>query len=466
MNETTVNKKGKGDGIRLKRTERHNGIILHSYELTLVQHVYIHKVMRATSVHSLYQFLAKRNMTPVQISKRLLKLVNSGVLARLEERISDMSGNFVRYNYKLGVRGFSLLESTGYLAVGQARKHYSSSKSIKLPSFHTKAASVISNEIAMKCLSDPLIGQKMKMDRGANHYEFGVNAAVEEEMKGIIIPDYVFEMDDIFIAIEIDTGHQRSHIIKSKYERYKKKAESLKQSGKQIAVIFVVVDDSVASEAASERDKRVISLKNMFPPFLEWGDNLQFYALQASNAARVVTYLLSKKEPVEKDTREFLCEDWIDSVIACEQGKLIAERYSSSDFYKGDKVGELNLDILVKFSETEKYPRSYGLLYMYEGSVMSYQIYRVNLLRMEEYNMNAWKIHDVHRYSLLLLYEDSINVRSDVIGCLIPELSNVYLTDIDTWFQKQLNSKDESISPEIYEMVSTFKKEKRKEFRL
>lgn len=462
MKETSEISSVKKGEIRLKKSGKFCGIVLHDYEIILIEHTYIHKIMRATSVHSLLSFLSKRNMRPVTISNRLSKLVNSGVLARLEEKISDMSGNFVRYYYKLGIRGYSLLEAIGYLSENQATKQVKYNQAIKLPSFHTKAASVICNEIAIKCLNDVFTAETL-MSRGANHYEFGTYAEVSKEMKGIIIPDYVFELDNVYVAIEIDTGHQRSHIIKSKYERYKKKAFSLKETEKSIMVVFVVVDDSVASEASSERDKRIASLKNMFPPFNEWGKNLQFYAVQATNAPRLIVNLLSKRAPAEKESRQFMCEDWIDSVVAIEQGRITAERYSPSEF-TNKRAEHVNADVMTKFTEAGRYPKSFGLLYMQEGSVMSYQIYRANLLRMQNYNDNAWKIHDIHRYSLMLIYEDMVNVKNDVISSQIPELSHVFMTDSDTWFRKQLNQSNEFIVPEIYEMVSPFKKEKRKDF--
>lgn len=466
LSETTIKKDYKGGEIRFKKTDRLRGIVLHDYEILLIQHVYIHKVMRATSVHSLLQFLSKKDMAPDAISHRLLKLVKGGVLARLEERISDMSGNFVRYYYKLASRGFEALEAVGYLSSEeQIRRQLRTSQNFKLPSLHTKAASVIANEIAIACMKDELTAETI-MSRGANHYEFSLDAHVPLEVRGIVIPDYVFELDDVYVAIEIDTGHQRGNTIKNKYERYKRKAASvLKETGKLIVVVFVVVDDSVAYNAYSERDKRIASLKNTFPPFNEWGDNLQFYAVQASDAHRVVLRLLSKREPVAKESREFLCDDWIESVEVCEQGRVKAERYAVSDFTNNGNL-KVNADSMVKFVEAGKYPKSYCVLYMQEGSVMSYQIYRANLSRMIEYNDNAYKVHDVHLYSLMLLYEDMENVMNDVISSPVPDLSHVFMTDIDTWFQKQLNPSDKSIVPEIYEMVSVYKKEKRKDYRI
>lgn len=273
--------------IKFKRESNYSGIVLHEYEINLLHHIHIHKQMRSTSLHKLYLFLSGRDMYTNTISHRLTKLVSSGVLFRMEERVYDLSGNFVRYYYKLGLRGYAVLEEKGFIQHGEAMRQFQNNRASKIPMFHSKAAGIIANEISIECLNNDELAN-MIFARGNAHSIFGTTAKVSVDMKGIIIPDYVFEYKDVYVCIEIDTGYQRRNVIKSKYERYKKKAASLKEEGKKIIVVFVVVDDSISNDSLGEREKRVHSLKNMFPPFSEWGDSLLFYAVRAVNSPKLV----------------------------------------------------------------------------------------------------------------------------------------------------------------------------------
>lgn len=444
-------------GIHVKRTSQQAGVILHDYERILLQHLHVHRTMRASSVHKLYTMLSKKKLSKVNISHRLSKLLNSGVLSRMEEQISDVEGRFIRYSYKLGDRGFDVLVSMGYLTISEANKQVAAYRNLKLPSYHTKASSIICNHIAIECMKDDS-ASVMKMSRGNTHSEFGTTSDVTTEMKGIVIPDYVFENNNCYVTIEIDTGRQRSHIIKSKYERYKKKAASLKESGKSIMCVFVVVDDSVSNEQLGDRAKRVNSLKNMFPPFNDWGDNLHFYAIRAIHAPQLIVKLLTGKEPIPKLSREFLCDDWIDSVKVVENNRITVSRYNPSQFVYSNSAEHMNADGFVQFTEKGKYPKSYALIFMQEGSVSSYQTYQTNLLRAEQYNDSIQEVDNIASYKIMLIYDKSLNATNDIIALNIPEVVSVLITDISSWQQRQFNLSDTSIEPKIIELVTPFKK--------
>lgn len=297
-------------GIKLEKHVPYKSLVLHSYEIDLLKHIYIHRQLRAPSVHELIKVLSGKNIESSNISNRLRKLVESGAVNRNKELIHDMSGNFVRYSYRVGTRGLEVLKFLNIITKDQVRQYLSNPHNNKFPAFHNKVASTITNSISIALLKTQI---DFRFCRGINHYLLGNdNYTKEIEHRGLIIPDYVFEDDNKIVCIEIDTGTQRTQVISSKIQKYIKQANSKEFRNFDLHIVFVVVDNSISDTYETDRARRVYSLKSTFLARFELPSNLHLYAINSIHSPTLISNILNPQNILETIEQDFMCEDFME----------------------------------------------------------------------------------------------------------------------------------------------------------
>ena len=422
--------------IRLPKDEQWTGIVLKGEDLLLLSQIYIHGSMRAPSIHDLYQMTYGRERNSNWISNRLKKFVQSGLLDRLQESLSEKGqlAGLTYYHYRLNKRGYEVLTSHGFIEQEEARKVMTLSKRRRLPSLHTRATSYLANITFLELLSNTRSVEGFSHIRGSRHPHLGVSEeTVSDEIKGLIVPDWVFEKDNRIIAIEVDTGSQRGEKINQKYIRYLKMAEYLDSLGKELIVIFAVTDSSILDFAVGKdlrkenRDKRINSLKELFPPYTEWKENLLFYVATAKRVPSIVKHLLNNG-PILSIDRIFSTGSWYDKMQ-----KHIAKDYSLqieqlNEVLLPNRDKRLDGELLFQMKKKGVLVSRHLILFSEEGSVSSYQRMRNNAYLTNEYNLVPSN-RDNPLY-LNVIYSEELSADEDVYGHELYE--NIYLRDISS----------------------------------
>lgn len=386
-------------GIKISKTQRFNGVVVHEYELILLKHLYLHRQLRATSVHEMILFLSKKKIASSNISNRLKKLTDSGVLERMNEEIFDLRGNFVRYYYKLGQNGLNVLAFIGYVDLERMKNYAQSQYLQRLPSFHNKAASVITNAISIECMKQET---PFEFCRGVNHELLGNDAFTRmSSNSGLIIPDYVFENahTNTIVCLEIDTGKQRTQVINKKIEKYVLHANSEFFSTKTVIVVFVVVDNSVSDSYGTERARRVYSLKANFESALNIPGNMELYAVNSKQALTLIPSLLAQSLQLESIEQDFICEDFME--LYSEKHNLYFEKMELS------KTASSLFNAAYE-SRIGTVKKKIYLMYRVEGALLDYQKSASALSYLEN------RLSNNEDVTLMYIYESAESALADV----------------------------------------------------
>lgn len=394
-------------GYKVKKIYPYNGIILHDYEVDLIKHIYLHRQIRATSFHTLLKALAGREIAPSNISNRIRRLMDSGILERNEEVITDLSSNFVRYFYKLGNVGLDFLFYLDVISYGKIRGYQNSTYTQKVPSSHNKAASVLANSIAVECIK---VGLDFEFSRGINHRLLGNDSeTIETEHRGAIIPDYVFESNKIVVSIELDTGHQRQSVISKKIDRYTLLAQMEEFKDFDFYVVFAVLDKSIISGIESDRAKRVHYLKANFELTEDIPGNMSLFAVNSQQAIPLVATLLDESKQYENIEKEFICEDFMELYNS-------RKNQSFTALDKNSVVMPIEFDAIYKY-DTRGTRHYIYLLHRTEGDLKDYQKSESAiryLSRIKEFN---------NTITLLYIYDNRLSAIEDVTAAPSGEIT-------------------------------------------
>lgn len=88
-------------------TNNMKGLFLSDYELTILQQVYVHRMVEASRVHVLFQ-VEKPSMKPNSITNRIAKLLSYKILKRKQSDTKSI--RFRKYYYCIGEVGFEILK--------------------------------------------------------------------------------------------------------------------------------------------------------------------------------------------------------------------------------------------------------------------------------------------------------------------------------------------------------------------
>ncbi|PWI22913.1 hypothetical protein DEX24_16625 [Kurthia sibirica] len=385
------------NGLKIEKGHFYKGVVLHDYEIEVLRHIYLHKQLRATSLHELYRLLSNKKIETSNISNRLKKLLDAGVVARNEELIHDMSKNFVRYSYRLNSAGLEVLVFLNIIRKESIKTYKTNAHINKFPNLHSKVASTITNKIVMD-----LIKQEITFDfcRGNNHYLLGNDSYTRKtETTGFIIPDYVIETRDTIVPIEIDTGTQRAHIIKQKIEKYIVQARSKEFNLRNIHVVFIVVDNSISDTFETNRNRRVYSLKATFLSGFDLPGNLHFYAVNALHSIPLISYILNPKNNLEEIEKDFICEDFME---------LYNERYKQHFIQVEKPAVAKDLFHAVYTYEVNTIKYDVYLIYRVVGNLRDYQKSESALSYLSK------RLERNKRFILLYVYDNATSALADV----------------------------------------------------
>lgn len=420
------------------------GVILKAEEILILHEIFIHSTMRATSIHGFYEMFSKGQRSATGISNRIRKLVDSGMLVQIKESLGNgasLSG-LTYYHYRLGPRGLEVLITLGKVEKEKGERAFHSAIRRGVPSSHFRATSNLANKIVIRMLShSPTID--FKHMRGSIHDELGATNETVFSQRGLIIPDWVFERGDTIVAIEVDTGTQRREIIRRKYKRYEKMAKILLARGKRLIVLFAVTDGSVIDISVGQdirrdtRSRRVVSLKETFPLFTEWPENLEISVATARRIPLLVERILSKQAPISKSEQLLYLETWeelmesykpADHELTLESIKVAEEKGLPLN-----RSREMDATFLMNHKSKEKIVCHYLMLFGEEGNVRTFQIVRNNVQLVKSLNHNPKVTMD---FRVFVLYYFKGEALEDVYGLDLDECS-LYMSNIETMEWKE-----------------------------
>ncbi len=453
--------------IKVKKTTRYTGIVLKQDDLFVMTQLYLHISMRAPSVHDMYKCFSPSRSHP-SISNRLRRLINAGILYRIDENMGERGGLgvFTYYHYRLAQRGMSVLIDEGLVEEDKAERILTYSRRRGIPTAHTRTVSNLANNIVSHLQFDTNIKDFQHM-RGSQHVEFGLTDETDMERKGLIVPDWIFEYRNTIVAVEVDTGTQRGKIISQKYNRYIQMAKHLNTKGKKIVVVFAVtdssiVDFSVGKDMRSEnRVRRVATLKDTFPLFTDWPENFHVFVATANRVPHIVEKILSGQEPTTGADSLFFADTWK------QLAQINLSENQSLSFEEIDKVGdkwltpkrnrEMDSTYLVSQEKEGKEINRFLMIYGNEGSVRSYQLLRHNIQLVVQYDAAPYNHVPLH---VLMMYYHQESLHEEVYGQEV--LAKVFYTDLESM---ENTTGEEGILPYLLELTSPHRKEEVNLFR-
>lgn len=449
---------------RIKKNKKWIGIILKGEDILVLHQIYIHFSMRAPSIHEIYQMTyTEEERNSNWISNRLTKMVQSGLIERIKEKLSSRGqvAGVVYYHYRLNKRGYDVLIWEGILLAEETERLLVQSKQKNVVSFHNRAASYLSNMIFVELYNNDKVVDFSHV-RGSRHDLLGISKnVIKTNVTGLIVPDWIYENNRHIVAIEVDTGSQRGDAILKKYRHYKKVAEVL---GKTLTVVFAVADTSIMdlsigkNVSGETRHKRIASLKDLFPVQNDWPYNLHIYVASANRVPRLVVKLLSIQVPLPiKEFEDSLdVSVWLDlmSERLPENKEILFERLDNvlpanrNRRLDGESVFQLRQDSFTK--------ERHLVLFGEEGSVRSYQYIRNNAQLAYQYNANPRQLVPL---MVDVIFQDKESAKEDIYGNNV--YHSVYFRDLAS-LKEELSNAEKSIS--ILKLISPFKKKEIKIF--
>ncbi|WP_282155756.1 replication-relaxation family protein [Cytobacillus gottheilii] len=418
--------------IRIPLGKGRKRIELKEVEVLLLKEMLIHRIMRSKDIHDFYKATMDRPPHTSSITKRLTRLVNTGVLLRLEEALDHNRPSVKWYYYKLAKKGIFALVEAGWIDNHQAENLYRQSLSTKIPKPHNLALSSLVNTIRLKSRGQGLLYEHF---RGGTWLEKQPNDLP-------FMPDWVFQQEDRQIFIEVDTGAESLSLIKEKVNRYMSYCQSRRE---EIVIVFSIMDSSVNHLVSSDRSKRIASLKENMPSCQHWPKHLSIYVLSAERTSDLVIRLLDGLEPLDEEYRGFVLEEWRSELDTFD--KYSSQSLDKAQVYGPDRITELEVDMTLTIVEKLQI-RTIGLLYCEEGSVRSYQKIRYNHRRTRGTIVHGQKFDEV-----MIIYLNNDALQHDVFG--IHLWKNAWLTHRHIWQEAQ----KEGGLPLMLKPISPYKRE-------
>ena len=401
------------------------GIQLNSVELTFLYHLYKHRSMASSVIHELLGELYKQKPHRNVITNRLRRLIKTKILIRDEEMIGGIRGGIKRYQYRLSRRGYLALADIGIVNREEMEKYISAVYRLKAFSMHNRSATMLASRIAYTYLTEKEL-HNVAFFRGSYHPDIIDNFA---SGKTLIVPDYVFENDNVFVCVENDTGSQRGPFIQEKFEKYQELAKTL--APRKLHIVFSVVDDSLFEELGVDREKRVASIKQAFPSTSLWEDNLESYYNPETSYGMFNKNLLLDKCPLNLFERQ----DKVDSCLSIVR-KQLGESYSYENLYADDvffasRDRLLDGDGIFRLNRWDGAGATISVVYAEQGSIRDVQVMREQVKRMELLKDSYTGMKNVHHFRVLILYETEEVLKKDVRR--LPVSPNIYVASIESW---------------------------------
>lgn len=401
-------------------------------ELALFKEMLIHRVMRSRDVHAFYKTLSATPPHTRSITKRLTRLVDSGVLLRMDEPINDTKPNIRLYYYKLAKRGVAALVETGSIKADEAETIYRQILSLRIPKPHNLAVSSLVNNLQIK-----LMEKNIK-----SHHERGSTWVQQNQYELPFVPDWVFSNRRFNVFLEVDSGTESLSMIETKVQRYIDYAAASKEN---IMVVFSIMDTTVDYGLSADRSKRIVSLKESVPPYQHWPKNLSIYVISADRTPELIIRTFEDIEPLSDTERGYVLENWLEEwKTHCPN--ISMKPFALSRVYGDTGLKDLEVDLALKVEDRTEL-RTIGFLYGEEGSVKSYQQIRFNHKRIGRQQERGIPFDE-----LIVIYLDYENLIHDVVG---RTFLKAWFTFGDTWHHEEERGR----YPLMLKPISIFRKE-------
>lgn len=400
------------DVLKLKEDGRFNGVHLTPEELELLQHLHEFKSIHARNVHKYYEITSNGKRKGNKVTNRLGKLVASGILFQMNDKEPKREiFRPVNYAYRLGVRGIEVLANQGVFSQEDIESKKKYSYLVNIPTLHNMAINSLFMEVykLMWERGESFDSLNVRSNRGENH------ALIDAVSKGRelqpIIPDWIYETDQRIICIEVDSGSQTLGTIENKIARYNLLAN---KSQKPITVFFSVGLTNGSDGESRSRDRRVASIKETMKESSEWAEGLEIFATPSNRTPKILYKLISRQSTVGRLQMKNKANQWImhanknspaEFTFSISQNELVSQKLIVDDQYELDLLAEIRALGNMKMGV---------LLFMEEGSVLSYQRARANVkrivTRVNESTTTSMKA------SLFLIYENTEAAANDVVA--------------------------------------------------
>ena len=280
--------------VHIVSLKKNSKIVLKDYELNLLEQIMIHRWMAAKSIHQFIQKSAPKKLHPNSISNRLKKLIDKGILLRRTKNISTTRAVVNQYFYLLTLEAYRVLVERKFITHREAKRNYRQAMEMGLPSSHDAAMSFLANQIVVKC-NVPKRIKGLSHSRGEDNPIVVGDATSQIEIRNLVIPDWVFQLDSHIICLEMDTGSQNQKVIQNKILKYEKLKQILLIKGIKLDVFFTVLDSTVDrfnEGRLDNRSKRVKYIKNTISKTLHSRSN--YYVASASRAPDIIDHWLTE----------------------------------------------------------------------------------------------------------------------------------------------------------------------------
>lgn len=209
-------------------TNNMKGLFLSDYELTILQQVFVHRMVEASKVHVLFQ-VEKPTMKPNSITNRLAKLVSYKILKRKQSDTKSI--RFRKYYYCIGEVGYEILKQYNSYPMGAYAP-----KEWRIPKLHNEnSTNAIIEAYRLNRLREKPFN--IRYERGSHHELIRERVSV----KDWVIPDYILQIDNLLMCIEYDMGTEPVSRITEKSEKYAAMYETLQGEGYRLAVLYLTV---------------------------------------------------------------------------------------------------------------------------------------------------------------------------------------------------------------------------------
>ncbi|MEK5081124.1 replication-relaxation family protein [Solibacillus sp. FSL W7-1436] len=250
------------------------GLYLSEYEFTILQQIYLHRMVEASRVHILFK-IERSSMRANSITNRLAKLVEYKILKRKQSDTKSI--RYRKYYYYIGEVGYEILRKYHPFPMGAY-----SPKDWKIPNAHNESCTnaIIEAHSANALREQPF---NIRYERGSHHELIRERA----NLNGWVIPDYILQHENLLMCIEYDTGTEPVGRITEKSKIYAGKLELLKQKGYRLAIIYL----KSSSNTGKSSIRRIQSMKAAHETIYKQIRDIPIYVVDEADLYTIVEKL-------------------------------------------------------------------------------------------------------------------------------------------------------------------------------
>lgn len=432
--------------ITLTRDTRFTGIYLYQKEIDILHHLYEFKILPTENLHRILKRRGLHVRSRKATTKRLSKFVDAGLLFLMSD--SSRAGRkygTVNFHYRLGSRGYDVLFEQNLITETEYHAGKEIMRKTALPTLHNKAIGDIYAHLYELLESKGKTFRDVNTSLARGDRSILIKQANQLTTMKTLIPDFVFDTPDHTICIEVDSGAQPPQVLEEKYARYKQLA---KMSLKPIVLVFSV--GLFIENGKTNRSRRVVSVKQTFPNFTEWGEQLDIYVVPTSRAALLLEQLIHEMPIDESWYRQGKIMSWIKKSNQITPENCHFSRNREGIFDSLIYSDPFDIDAMLSVGLPDEHSFRSGMIYMDMGSVKSYQRARMNVYRIQDWNRR--RSNEQKPTYLLLIFKDELGMIEDPLG--LDPLCRLFKSNVDQL--EQVLAEESANFPPLLELLSYY----------